>query len=237
MNHDAGGRGAMTMGAARVPHRIAAMRRRIAFASFKRGNGWRGTGTSRNAHSGAHPSATSNTRSRSGGQVARTFSLCRSKTATAWSRSVNRPSKRPSHTSRSVISTQLRVGGTSRSSHRRERGAEPVDRRRRARPPLLRISDAQHDLRVGIVRREFLPDAADREVDARAEPGEQRRPSPPRRCGRTEATRRCGTDAGSPPPCGTSGRTRGPRGRASTTASRSGRSRRRSPASVIRSGP
>jgi hypothetical protein len=44
---------------------------------FMRGNGTSGTGTSRKRHSGAHPSATSNTNSRSAGMVAHTSSVRR----------------------------------------------------------------------------------------------------------------------------------------------------------------
>lgn len=45
----------------RVPQRTEATTRRVTFASFRWGNGCQGTGTSRNAHSGCQPSATSNT--------------------------------------------------------------------------------------------------------------------------------------------------------------------------------
>ena len=54
----------------------AAMRSWKSWVELARGNGVSGTGTSRNAHRGAQPSATSKTSRRSGAIVRRTSSLC-----------------------------------------------------------------------------------------------------------------------------------------------------------------
>lgn len=71
--------------------------------SFTRGNGSSGTGTSRNAHSGAQPSRTSKTSSRSGAMAAATRSVCARNSAMA--RSGSRSAGRAKVRASSVAST------------------------------------------------------------------------------------------------------------------------------------